>query len=151
MPNRNMTWTYANKGEVGSLQLGGEAQLTILPQAGVDLDATGTKIADALNSYRGPLGVPGAAYLALSAPARRAEVKTALETVLRSLYAPLGTTDIADLCAHFLNIGQDKAAKTKLISDLVALAPHTPEAQRSGETFEQFGRTMRRWVWSPRE
>lgn len=84
----------------------------------------------------------------LSPAKRRTTVQTALEITLRDLLAAEGTAEVVERIRRSLGIA---ASETKLLArTVVGLAPAFPECQRSEATFQRYGRTMRRMIWSPR-
>lgn len=84
----------------------------------------------------------------MSARKRRDTVNLALGFVLQDIAQPVGTSEIVEALARRLDV-TGKSERDLLSRTVVALAPLYPEAQR-GEGFLKYGRTMRRWVWSPR-
>lgn len=81
----------------------------------------------------------------MSARKRRDTVNLALAFVLQDITQPCSTGEIVDLLAHRL-----ATRELELLGrTVVALAPLYPEAKRGAE-FVKFGRSMRRWIWSPR-
>lgn len=117
-----------------------------------ELTEFGAKIAAALNAYT-PRAGREPSFHALRPEERRYRVLEALDPALRGLLYAVGTVEIAELIAPALGIGEasdDKPAKALLLTTLTQLAAQVPEATRSEATFERFGKTMHRWVWSPR-
>lgn len=80
-------------------------------------------------------------------PGKRKEyIRVALDVRLRSLKAPTPTAEVVKALAA--DLGEPKA--THLIARaLVDIAPEHPAASQTGEPFQRFGRTMRRWEWRP--
>lgn len=81
----------------------------------------------------------------MSARRRRDVVNLALGFALQDIASACGTGDLVDMLAVRL----ETTERELLGRTIVALAPLYPEAQRGAE-FKKYGRTMRRWIWSPR-
>ena len=81
----------------------------------------------------------------LHARKRRETVELALNAVLRKLKEPVGTAEIVGAIRDLL----DTKEGNLIARTLVDIAPTHPNAEQTGETFERFGRIMRRWQWTP--
>lgn len=83
----------------------------------------------------------------LNAKARQAKVLTAVDGLLRSAEEPLSTSALVAAVARFLDL--DKADQNLAARDILRLAADHPMARQTDETFQKYGKTMRRWEWLP--
>ena len=77
---------------------------------------------------------------------RRAKIADALEAALRQIKEATPTSDIVKRCAVILGAEKETGVIARVIGEL---APSHTQAQETGETFEKYGRTMKRRVWLP--
>lgn len=75
---------------------------------------------------------------------RRAKITDALEAALRQLKEPCPTSDIVKRVALILDAEKEAGVIARVIGEL---APSHPQARETGETFEKYGRTMKRREW----
>ncbi len=77
---------------------------------------------------------------------RRHKVSEATEAALRQIEGPTSTSDLVKRVAVILGTPKETAAIARLIGEL---APDHPSARETGETFQKYGRTMKRREWLP--
>ncbi|HLZ23658.1 MAG TPA: hypothetical protein VKQ30_16225 [Ktedonobacterales bacterium] len=77
---------------------------------------------------------------------RRHKVQEALAAALRQIEGPTSTSDLVKRIAVILGTPKETTAIARLVGEL---APEHPSARETGETFQKYGRTMRRREWLP--
>ena len=82
----------------------------------------------------------------LSSRKRHDVLWLALSFVLQDLRAPCDTATICDALAR----RTETSEKAVIARWLMKVSSLVPEASHTGGSFQRAGRTMKRWVWSPR-
>jgi|SRR5579859_74489 len=77
---------------------------------------------------------------------RRHKVQEALGAALRQIEGPTSTSDLVKRVSVILGTPKETGAIARLIGEL---APSHPLAKETGETFQKYGRTMKRREWFP--
>lgn len=77
---------------------------------------------------------------------RRHKVGEALGAALRQIEGPTSTSDLVKRIAVILGTPKETTAIARLVGEL---APDHPSAKETGETFQKYGRTMKRREWLP--
>lgn len=77
---------------------------------------------------------------------RRHKVTEALEAALRQIEGPTSTSELVKHIAVILGTPKETTGIARLVGEL---APSHANAKETGETFQKYGRTMKRREWFP--
>lgn len=77
---------------------------------------------------------------------RRHKVSEAMEAALRQIEGPTSTSDLVKRVSVILGTPKETSGIARLIGEL---ATEHPCARETGETFQKYGRTMKRREWLP--
>lgn len=78
---------------------------------------------------------------------RVAKIREIVDGLLKQAGEPLPTSALVKAVAEFLSLSKDD--QNLAARDILNLAADHPMARQTEETFQKYGRTMRRWEWLP--